>query len=107
MKHGYVSEKLGSATRGMASGQGDARQRLLAAFHVFHTLSAEDFPKELQVEWKGIMESLTSKGPVYDSKDEPIIGSVENTMRNISLEAAEEIAKRVVNLYDEVKSSKP
>ena len=96
MKYSYAREKLGVAIETMAIGEGDVRQRLLQAYMSFHPLNSNHFPQEFQERWEWIEKQITKFGPEYDYKGEPVVGSVENTMKKIRKATGTKIA---VELY--------
>jgi hypothetical protein len=96
---GYAREKLFVAIETMATGPGDVRERLVDAFMSFHTLREDDFPIELQEDWKWVIGQLTRFGPVLDHNGEIYKGSVEHTMQRIRRGTGSKIAKRILQLY--------
>lgn len=101
-KHNYAVEKLTTALSVLASHPGDARERLGAAFLVFHTLSEKDFPAGLQARWRWVLEQINKLGPVLDHKGTVLQGSAEHTMRRIRKQTASKIIKEIYELYWEI-----
>lgn len=94
----YTREKIGNAMRILAIGRGDVRQRLIAAYYSFHTLTIDDFPEELKKDWEWIDRQLTKHGPLYDYKGEIWVGSVENTMGKIRNATGSNIAGKIFDI---------
>ena len=76
----------------------DIRKRLSDAFVYIHTLVSADFPVSLQNDWNWIMNELTKYDALYNSKDEVILSSVDNTMGKIRNSTGSKIAKRILTL---------
>lgn len=93
-----MREKLYVGVQTLAVGPGDVRSRLLGAFMSFHTLRVEDFPLELQRDWKWVMMKVTRFGPIYDHKGNVRKGSVEHTMERIHNSTGAKIARRIFDL---------
>jgi hypothetical protein len=66
----------------------------------FHTLEEDDFPPELQKDWRWVMDQLTKFGPIYGQKGEIRFGSVEHTMRRVKKKTGVRIAEKLVDLYE-------
>lgn len=105
----YVREKINSTISTLTVGSGDVRSRLKEAYSEFHTLKPEDFPDELQGDWKWVLQNLTKKGPVlWDGhwKGKLRIGSVENTMSLIQNKTGSKIARKILYLHEKLNESK-
>ena len=98
-RYSYAVEKLTTTLECLAIHQGDARERLTAAFPIFFTLREDDFPPEYRKEWCWVIRELTKFGPLLDYKGEVWRGSVENTMRRIQKKTGSKIAKKIYELY--------
>jgi hypothetical protein len=95
----YAEEKLGTAIYDMATSLGTIRQRLLKAHLGFHTLSDYHFPDALKPEWNELSGMLEGNDAILNENGDVIIGSVENTIENLSDEECSDISKRIYNLY--------
>jgi hypothetical protein len=96
-----VVEKLTHALHILATGKGDARQRVGHAYLACHTLTEKSFPPELVKDWQLITKEVTKLGPIVDGVGNVVVGSAENTMRNrrMTSAAAAKIAQRIWRLY--------
>ena len=95
----YTREKLFVAIRSLATGRGDVRARLVEAYDSFHVLTPEDFPVELQNDWRWVMDELTRYGVKRDPQGRIYYNAVENTMRRVRRETAGRIAERIFWIY--------
>lgn len=95
----YAHLKLMVTIHSLATGPGDIRKRLVDAHLIFHVLRREDFPKELQSDWEWVMKELTRFGPIYNSKGEQSIGTVQNTCNKIKNKTGIKIAKKLLDMY--------
>lgn len=72
-------ENINLAVSTLATGEGDIKERLRAAYH-FHLikLSVDDFPKELgiQEDFKWFISQLTSAEIPENRKDDPLLGDI-------------------------------
>jgi hypothetical protein len=105
-RYNYAVEKLTTALGCLATHPGDARERLLSAYVVFHTLRDEDFPSDQRDKWKWVIKELTKFGPSLDYKGRVQTGSVEHTMSRIKKRTAAKIAKAIYELYWVVSENK-
>lgn len=92
----YAQEKLGDAISYLASSDGDLRQRLANAFWGFHPVRPEDFPTDLQDQYRTIVSNLTK---VQATGDE---GSVIATTRAMAPVEAKKVAEDLFELFYEV-----
>jgi len=92
-----VAEKLTHALYILATGKGDARQRVRHAYLACLTLSGSDFPPELAKDWQSIAKELA---PAEKGKG-VVVGSLENAtrIRRMNSTAAARIAHRMWRLY--------
>jgi hypothetical protein len=95
----YAHEKLLVALESLATGPGDVRERLLAAYETFHPLTPSHFPPHLRKDFDWVLKQLRQRDPVYDYKGRIIRGSVEETLRHIKNATGAKIATRVYRLY--------
>jgi hypothetical protein len=105
--YGYAIEKLTTALECLATHRGEVRERLMAAFLIFHALEEKDFPPKYQHKWTWIIKELTKYGPEQDCTGEVWRGSVKNTMRRIHRSTASKIAKEIYELYWNISANKP
>lgn len=97
--HPYAVEKLTVALSILATGKGDARQRVGDAYLACHVLQDRDLPKEHRETWQWITAEVTKFGPIYGHDGNVWVSSVENTMRNRKNATASKIAKKLWDLY--------
>lgn len=96
----YAKEKLTVAIQSLATDPEDVRKRLGKTYIAFlHSLRDEDFPIELQEDWKWIVAELNKYEPTYNAKGDVTSGSVENTMKMIRNSTGEKIAERIFSVY--------
>lgn len=95
----YAHEKLLAALESLASGPGDVRERLLAAYQTFHPLKQSHFPPDLRKDFEWVLRQLTKHKPIYDYKRRLDRGSVEETLRCIKNVTGVKIATRIYRLY--------
>ena len=88
----YVHEKLFIAICVLATGQGDARSRVDAAYHEFWHLNENDFPKRLRKTRREI-EVLLTRLP---GRQGYIIPDNIKKMKN---KTASKIASKILDLY--------
>lgn len=105
-RYGYAVEKLTTTIRYLATGPGDARQRLARAFLIFHTLGEEDFPPEARARWNWVKQQLTKFGPLMHPDGTVWRGSVEHTMSRIRKKTGAKIAEAIYDLYWEVSGNR-
>ena len=92
-----VAEKLTHALYILATGKGDARQRVRHAYLACLTLTESDFPPALAKDWRSIAKELA---PVGEGKG-GVVGGMENAprIRRMNSTAAARIAHRMWRLY--------
>jgi hypothetical protein len=95
----YAHEKLLAALEGLATGPGDVRERLLAAYETFHPLTQSHFPPHLRKDFTWVLKQLKKCEPIYDYKGRLLRGSVEETLRHIKNVTGAKIATRIYRLY--------
>ncbi len=94
---GYTWEKLMVAVHGMASSPRSMQQRIADAYTgSLMRLKADDFPDDLRWTFEEISKKLTSGTPTGDE------GTVQASVSSMSEEEASEIAREIVNLYDQI-----
>lgn len=95
----YAHEKLLGALESLATGPGDVRERLLAAYETFHPLTRSHFPPHLRKDFGWVLNQLRKREPIYDYKGRLTRGSVEETLRHIKNATGAKIATRIYRLY--------
>lgn len=70
IQYSYAKEKLAATIESLATDPNDVRKRLSKSYLIFHTLNENDFPVELQEDWKWIMKELNKYDPIYNVKGE-------------------------------------
>ena len=92
-----VAEKLTHALYILATGKGDARQRVRHAYLACLTLTESDFPRGLAKDWQSIVTELV---PAEKGKS-GTVGNLENATRTrrMNSTAAARIAHRMWCLY--------
>ena len=95
----YAHEKLLAALESLATGPGDVRARLLAAFETFHPLTQSHFPPHLRKDFAWVLKQLKKCEPIFDYKGRLLRGSVEETLRHIKNVTGTKIATRIYRLY--------
>src|SRR5262245_57835405 len=103
----HVIEKLTNALRILATGKGDARQRVADAFAACAFLTVEDFPVELQQRWRWIEQEATKFGRYRSRPPRVPISTVESTMPERKNATAAKIAKGMLDLYWDVSENQP
>ena len=104
MKYNYAKSELREAVKILATGEKDVRKRLCSIAGIIK-LNDNNFPTELRMEWKWILENLTKKEPEYLKNDKMLFSSIENTMRNMKNRSGSVIAEKIVNLYFKLQNS--
>jgi hypothetical protein len=94
----YVLEKLNQAVYALATGTGDVQRRLADAYLCFAPASPEDIPYEdLRRTFAGVIDDLAFE-PAKGNE-----GMVAATLRITNDEDARAIAKRILELYIELR----
>jgi len=93
----YAYEKFSIAIRGMASSPQNIKDRIRNAHLHFHTLKSDDLPQDSRLKYENLTTKLTS---VRAKENE---GSVRASLDAMSDNEAEELARVIVDLYDEIK----
>lgn len=103
----YAHEKLTTAVRILATGEGDVRSRLLPAFYEFQTLQARDLPQELQEDYAWVIKELTKREPKtqWDFSEWNTDGSVQFNLRRMKNQTGRQIAKRICDLQYRIQSA--
>jgi len=90
-------EKLRRALYHLAVGEGDVRQRLVAAYNHIRVLREDEIPPDMLKEWKSILNDMTRRGPLLESgvllKD-----AVSHTLSRMQNRTARRIAERIYRI---------
>jgi len=103
----YAEEKLTAAVYLMATGRGNVKDRLAQAFTEFVPVSESDLPEKFRSEFRWIRQALTTKEAkqvalIEGRVVEGVEGRIGATLATMRYEKAEEIARRLVRLSDEL-----
>jgi hypothetical protein len=94
----YAHEKLTQAIYGLATGAGRIQERLHQAYMAMHTLKRDDLPDgNMRRKLAGVMDDLTYQ-PAKGHE-----GQITATLAITNDEDAREIARRIVDLFLEVR----
>ena len=88
----YIAQKLSAAVYALATGQGDARSRLVPAYNKFWLIPLDDFPDHLQETRKDIDSLLTRLPGREDSL-------VADNIRRMKNSTASKIAALIFKLH--------
>jgi hypothetical protein len=95
----YATEKLNEACRGLATGEGDVRSRLVKVFGTLERLRAyDDLPPELAPRLVAILDTMTAEPPLRRPDGTVLRTSVEQSMQRKINRTAARIAKEIVTL---------
>ena len=97
----YAKQKLVVTIESLATDPDDVRKRLSKSYILFHMLTEDDFPTELQKDWKWIIKELTRFGPYYVS-GVMLRCSVENTMKKVKNSTGVKIGERLYKLHNKI-----
>jgi len=92
----YAREKLSVGIISLIKGSNPIQERLFGAYMSFHPLRVDDFPEDLQGDYRDIMDLLTKAKPKGDE------GSVKATLNQMTEEEANIIAEKLFNLCFQV-----
>ncbi len=110
ISHSYAREKLANAVYAMAIGTGPIKDRLHDAFLEIVPVSERDLPECLRPDYRWIRHELT-KNP---AKQRALIGGkvvkgfegrIGATLRTMRLKKAQEIARRICRLADQLEDA--
>lgn len=91
----YAAEKMGGLARTLATGEGDARDRLISAFWTFHVIRPGDLPEPLKSHMQAIYDQITRRPARHRME-----GSVEATVRTMRNATAARILERLLDIAD-------
>jgi hypothetical protein len=92
----YAREKYSVAVSSLV-GPADIKTRLFGAYMSIHTLSPRDIPEHLRDDHKALTEALT-----WVPVKEPDEGTLMATLREMSDDEADRLAKRFLELFIDV-----
>jgi len=98
-KYLYAVEKFGVAVRALV-GAGDVRLRLYEAYESILPLQPRDLPEHLRSEFIEVKEALSLMPPEQEDQ-----GTLSATLRAMSDEEADRLAKRFYEIYDQVNAA--
>jgi len=103
--HSYALEKLSTAVRILATGEGDARSRLISAFSAFGFLQADAFPPALQADYESIKKEITKRLPMSDEErsEWATDGDAHANVRRMKNRTASQIATKIYDLEHRVR----
>ncbi len=93
----YAGEKLGGLARTLATGEGDARDRLIKAFSTFHVIRPADLPDPLKFHMQQVYDRITRKPARHRME-----GSVEATVRTMKNATAATVIDHLLDIADAV-----
>jgi hypothetical protein len=98
MSQGYAWEKLYNAVLGMAASPASLQQRIAAAYSgsLMRITAYDDLPADLESLFGDIMKALSTTEPKGDE------GSIMASALALTDREAEDIARKIVGLYDQV-----
>ena len=103
-----VLERVTGAVEALCVGKGDVRSRLMPATYELVPLRDQDFPTELQDQFRKIMRTATKYDASDLDRDFPLYpagswneeqGRIEATMRRIRRSTGQNIAQDIWSLY--------
>ena len=100
--------KIDLALSTLATGQGDIKERLRAAYHLhLIKLSVDDFPKELGIQenFKSVISQLNSAEIPENRKNDPLLGDiVYMSLYGRRRKSCTEIARGIVTIQAKLES---
>jgi hypothetical protein len=93
----YAAEKFCDLERSLATGEGDARVRLINAFSIFHVIQPDDLPQPLDKHLEWVYRSINRRPARHRME-----GSVEATLRTMRNSTAADILGRVLDIADAI-----
>lgn len=95
MSRDYAREKLHLATIALVSGERDLKDRLEAAALTIHSIRPkDDLPEDLSSEFESLWNDLTFHPAEIEGE-----GTIQATIRTMTLLEARETAERIFGLY--------
>jgi hypothetical protein len=98
-KFDYADEKLKAVCRGLATGEGDVRSRLVNIFSTLERLMLEEYlPSELSPQLTKIISDLTKKPALRTADGSVLRTSVQQSMHGKHNRKAAQIAGEIFDL---------
>jgi len=95
----HVIEKLTSAIEILSTHPDDVRKRIEASYLVFAHLQPQEFPKELQNDFRWILREINRFEPFIDPFGSFSRSRAQETMRRVRKSTGVKIAKKLYRLY--------
>lgn len=89
-------ERLYRAVSDLAAGTESVQDRLCSACLALSPLKVEEFPEELQADFEALMREMSEREPSGNE------GRFKATANFLSNEIAEQMAQKIVDMYDTV-----
>ncbi len=96
LQYRYIRDSLYESVHALATGLDSLEERLEHEFRSIRKLRTGDFPEEFQKKFEEIMEALIVEEARHDE------GRAISTLKGISNQTAQEIAGKIVELYQGV-----
>jgi len=97
MRLGYAYEKFNLVLKEMASSPQSIKDRIYNAYFHFHALKSDDLPQSSRQKYNKLMTKLTSV-PAEENE-----GGVRASLNAMPDNQAEDLARIIVDLHDEIK----
>lgn len=104
--YSYAIEKITNTLECLTTHPGNVRERIAAAFLLFHTVTVKHLPEKCGEDWRWVMSEIHKYEPGLDYKGDVTAGSVEYTMKQIRKVTAVRIAKKICKVYWAVSQNK-
>jgi hypothetical protein len=103
--HNYALEKLSTAVRILATGEGDARSRLSRAYSAFGFLQPDAFPPALHADYESIRKEITKRLPKSEAerREWASDGDAQANIRRMQNRTASKIATKIFDLEHRVR----
>ena len=106
----YLLESFPEAVRGLACGEGDARDRVRIAHRSIHHLQPEHFPESIRADFEWVRKQLTKRDPErssvevfeVDGQTFPVEGLIDANLRKMKNRTAAKIADRIYTIYQKL-----
>ena len=102
----YLLESFPKAARHLATGEGDARERVWLAYLAIHHFQPELLPENLRDDFVWVRRQLTKRNP---ERNEVVRGSkvheeglIEANLRTMKNRTASKIAERIYTIYQKI-----
>ena len=95
----YALEKLSVAVGCLATGPGDARSRLAAAYKIIMPLTDNDFPEDLRGSFRALKDRLTCDEPRWPGE-----GRLDASLARMKNSTGTKLATTIVDLHDRLEN---